>query len=98
MSTAGNGSQWPKMGVDLLSESAAFRRGVTACATALKPYGLDLMAAFSQEDGFSDPIMAAVSLIAVQVSRSRAKLSCFVSSRDLPFTVNTTKSHTVVLC
>ena len=65
---AGNGSQWPRMGADLLAESAAFRGGVSACAAALKPHGLDLMAAYGREDGFSDPVMAAVSLIAVQVS------------------------------
>ena len=66
------------MGVDLLSESAAFRRGVMACAAALKPHGLDLMAAFSQEDGFSDPIMAAVSLTAVQVSTCWIKTFSFI--------------------
>ncbi|KAK9916399.1 hypothetical protein WJX75_002178 [Coccomyxa subellipsoidea] len=65
---SGNGSQWPKMGMELLSESPAYRRGVEACAGALKLFGIDLIAAFSDEAGFSeDPIVAAVGLIALQV-------------------------------
>ena len=56
------------MGMELLSESPAYRRGVEACAGALKPFGIDLIAAFSDEAGFSeDPIVAAVGLIALQV-------------------------------
>ncbi|EIE19938.1 hypothetical protein COCSUDRAFT_44339 [Coccomyxa subellipsoidea C-169] len=65
---SGNGSQWPKMGLELLSESPAYSRGVKACAKALQPFGIDLIAAFSDEAGFSeDPILAAVGLIALQV-------------------------------
>ncbi|EIE19942.1 hypothetical protein COCSUDRAFT_58179 [Coccomyxa subellipsoidea C-169] len=65
---SGNGSQWPKMGLELLSESPAYSRGVKACAEALQPFGINLIAAFSDEAGFSeDPILAAVGLIALQV-------------------------------
>ena len=69
---AGNGSQWPKMGLELLSESPAYSRGVKACAEAVKPFGIDLIAAFNDEAGFSeDPILAAVGLIALQVTTIR---------------------------
>ena len=55
------------MGAELLSTSAAFSASITACAKALKPFGVDLLGAFSEDDGFSSPIMGAVGLVAIQV-------------------------------
>lgn len=74
------------MGLELLSESPAYRRGVEACAEALKPFGIDLIAAFSDEAGFSeDPILAAVGLIALQV----------LPLKSLPFVLHL--SHIVLI-
>jgi hypothetical protein len=55
------------MGRELLAESAAYSRALVACANALKPFGIDRLTTFSQEDGFSDPVMNAVGLTALQV-------------------------------
>ena len=63
---AGNGSQWSGMGRELLASSPAFRGGVQGCADALAPLGLDLLAAFQEDDAWDDPILASVGLAAVQ--------------------------------
>ena len=63
----GNGSQWSRMGEPLLHSSPAFRRAVHACAAALKPHGLDLLAEFGKEEGWKHPSLAMHGLVAVQV-------------------------------
>ena len=55
------------MGEPLLQSSPAFRRAVHACAAALKPHGLDLLAEFGKEEGWKHPSLAMVGLVAVQV-------------------------------
>ena len=65
--SAGNGSQWSKMGAPLLESSPAFRRAIRACAAALKPHRLDLLAEFGKEEGWRQPALAMVGLVAVQV-------------------------------
>lgn len=64
---AGNGSQWSKMGEPLLRSCPVFRGAVHACAAALKPYGLDLLAEFCKEGGWKHPALAMTGLVAVQV-------------------------------
>jgi hypothetical protein len=64
---AGNGSQWPKMGRDLIEQNVTFRENIKSCASALTPLGLDLLEAFEKDDGFSDNRLAAVGLASVQV-------------------------------
>jgi hypothetical protein len=54
------------MGLDLLACSPAFAAAVGACAAALQPLGVDLLPAFSQNDGFSNPVLAAIGLTAIQ--------------------------------
>ncbi len=71
---AGNGSQWSKMGEPLLHSSPAFRRAVHACAAALKPHGLDLLAEFGKEEGWKHPSLAMVGLVAVQVHTRMLRL------------------------
>ena len=44
------------MGEPLLQSSPAFRRAVHACAAALKPHGLDLLAEFGKEEGLEAPL------------------------------------------
>jgi fatty acid synthase len=63
----GNGSQWPGMGRELLRASPAFRAGVQACADALTPFGVDLMAAYEQDGAWDDPVLAGVGLASLQV-------------------------------
>jgi fatty acid synthase len=55
------------MAVTLLESSSTFRKSVTACAAALRPYNVDLMAEFSAEKGWSKPGLAMVGLVAVQI-------------------------------
>jgi acyl transferase domain-containing protein len=64
---AGNGSQWPKMGRELIEQNATFRESIKICASVLTPMGLDLLEAFEKEDGFSEARLAAVGLASVQV-------------------------------
>lgn len=67
---AGNGSQWPRMAVELVDTSPAFRASIAACAAALQRYDVDLMAEFAKPDGWSTPALAMSGLSAVQ-ARSR---------------------------
>ncbi len=55
------------MAQPLLRSNAVFRRAVEACAEAVRPHGLDLLAEFEAEGGWSQPAMAMVGLVAVQV-------------------------------
>ena len=64
---AGNGSQYSGMGRDLLAASPAFRASVQECADALKPYNIDLLAAYEEDGAWDDPILAAVGLASLQV-------------------------------
>lgn len=64
--SAGNGSQWPRMAAELVETSPAFRASIEACAAALQPYGVDLMAEFAKPDGWSTPALAMSGLSAVQ--------------------------------
>lgn len=64
---AGNGSQWSRMGRELLETNATFRKSIEICAKALKPYGIDLIAAYESEDGFGDARTAATGLASIQV-------------------------------
>ena len=64
---AGNGSQWPRMGRELLQSSATFRSSIDICAKALSPHGIDLLAAYEAEEGFGDARTAAVGLASIQV-------------------------------
>ena len=66
----GNGSQWPRMGRELLQSSATFRNSIDICAKALSPYGIDLLAAYEAEEGFGDARTAAVGLASIQVGMS----------------------------
>ncbi|EIE23140.1 hypothetical protein COCSUDRAFT_47508 [Coccomyxa subellipsoidea C-169] len=63
----GNGSQWPKMGRELIEQNATFRESIKICASVLTPLGLDLLEAFEKEDGFSEARLAAVGLASVQI-------------------------------
>ena len=63
---AGNGSQWPLMAADLLESSRVFRSAIEACARALQPKGVDLMAEFSSPEGWSTPALAMAGLSAIQ--------------------------------
>ena len=67
MCSTGNGSQWPKMGRELLETNATFRNSIEICAKALQPYGVDLLAAYESEDGFGEARTAAVGLASIQV-------------------------------
>jgi len=66
-SCSGNGSQWSKMAEPLLHTSPVFRRAVHACADALKPHGVNLLAEFGKEEGWKHPSLAMVGLVAIQV-------------------------------
>ena len=55
------------MGKELLQTNATFRKSIDICAKALKPYGIDLIAAYEAEDGFGDARTAAVGLASIQV-------------------------------
>ena len=55
------------MGAPLLESSPVFRRAIRACAAALKPHRLDLLAEFAKEEGWRQPALAMVGLVAVQV-------------------------------
>ncbi|CAK0786732.1 hypothetical protein CVIRNUC_009946 [Coccomyxa viridis] len=63
----GNGSQWPRMGRELLQSSATFRSSIDICAKALSPHGIDLLAAYEAEEGFGDARTAAVGLASIQI-------------------------------
>ena len=54
------------MAQPLLRSSAVFRRAIEACAEAVRPVGLDLLAEFEAEGGWSQPALAMVGLVAVQ--------------------------------
>ena len=64
---SGNGSQWAGMAKDLMVASPTFNAAVKACAAALTPFGVDLLADFEAEDGWSTPALATAGLVAVQV-------------------------------
>lgn len=68
MLSSGNGSQWPKMGRELIEQNDTFRESLKICASVLTPLGLDLLAAFEKDDGFSEARLAAVGLASVQVT------------------------------
>ena len=72
MRLAGNGSQWSKMAEPLLKTSPVFRRAVNACADALKPHGVNLLAEFGKEEGWKHPALAMVGLVAIQVCAAGA--------------------------
>jgi fatty acid synthase len=55
------------MGEPLLRSSSVFRHAVQACADALRPHGLNLMAEFGKDEGWKHPALAMVGLVAVQV-------------------------------
>ena len=67
MGSAGNGSQWSRMGEPLLESSPVFRQAIHACAAALRPHRLDLLAEFHKAEGWRHPSLAMVGLVAVQV-------------------------------
>ena len=64
------------MGSPLLESSAAFRQAIRACAAALKPHRLDLLAEFGKEEGWRQPALAMVGLVAVQASSSPDVYPC----------------------
>ena len=64
---AGNGSQWPRMGQELLDSSAVFRAAIGACARVLDPLGVRLHKEFRAADGWKEPKHAMVGLTALQV-------------------------------
>ena len=70
MRPAGNGSQWPGMGKGLLKTSPAFRLSVHECARVLAPLHVDLLAAYESENGWDEPVLAAVGLASLQVGLS----------------------------
>lgn len=81
----GNGSQWPKMGRELIEQNATFRESIKICASVLTPLGLDLLEAFEKEDGFSEARLAAVGLASVQVTHhsvSSSYVECLVLSES----------------
>lgn len=64
---AGNGSQWPLMAAELLQSSPAFRESMHACAKAVAPYGLDLLAEMVDPEGWKSSAASASGLASVQV-------------------------------
>jgi hypothetical protein len=68
------------MGEPLLWSSSVFRRAVQACADALRPHGLDLMAEFGKDEGWNQPALAMVGLVAVQVRRLFNEQTCAVET------------------
>ena len=60
------------MAQPLLRSSAAFRCAIEACAEAVRPHGLDLLAEFEAEGGWSQPALAMVGLVAVQARQHLA--------------------------
>ena len=70
------------MAQPLLRSSAVFRRAIEACAEAVRPHGLDLLAEFEAEGGWSQPALAMVGLVAVQ---ARVQVLWVSSSRRLSF-------------
>ena len=64
---SGIGSQWAGMAKDLMVASPTFNAAVKACAAALTPFDVDLLAEFEAEDGWSTPALATAGLVAVQV-------------------------------
>ena len=64
---AGNGSQWPLMAAELLQSSPAFRESMHACAKAVAPYGLDLLAEMIDPEGWKSSAASASGLASVQV-------------------------------
>lgn len=60
------------MAADLVHASPVFHKAVQACAAAVKPFGLDLLAEFDREDGWSHPAAAIVGLATVQVRMRKA--------------------------
>ena len=63
----GNGSQWPRMALELADSSAIFRDTLSACAAIVAELGVDLLASFVDTDNWSDACKAAVGLAAVQI-------------------------------
>jgi hypothetical protein len=55
------------MAAPLLQSSAVFRHAIRACADALRPHNIDLLAEFGKEEGWKHPALAMVGLVAVQV-------------------------------
>lgn len=64
---SGNGSQWPRMAVDLLQSSSVFRKAFQKCCDVLMPYSIDLRAEFEAPKGFKTPLLNSVGLITVQI-------------------------------
>ena len=64
---AGNGSQWPLMAAELLQSSPAFKESMHACAKAVAPYGLDLLAEMVDPEGWKSSAASASGLASVQV-------------------------------
>ena len=60
------------MAQPLLETSPVFRRAVNACADALKPHGVNLLAEFGKEEGWKHPALAMVGLVAIQVRCARS--------------------------
>lgn len=64
---SGNGSQWPKMGLDLIKTNTTFYKALKKCHDTLKPHNIDLLAEFEAVKGFKTPLLNSVGLIAVQI-------------------------------
>ncbi len=62
------------MAADLLEASPVFRAAIEACAKALKPKGVNLMAEFARADGWSAPALAMAGLSATQARSLPAPL------------------------
>ena len=66
------------MAADLLESSPVFRAAIEACAKALKPKGVDLMAEFARPEGWSAPALAMAGLSATQARSLAPLLGCMV--------------------
>jgi len=73
------------MAAELLESSPVFRGAIQACAAALTPHGIDLMAEFARTDGWSSPALAMAGLSALQArAGARLRRARAGSPRGLP--------------
>ena len=65
---AGMGTQWPRMGRDLMTVDC-FRESVVRSDTVLRPYGVDLFQLMtdSQDNAFTDTVSSYVGIVSIQV-------------------------------
>jgi len=63
------GTQWPRMGRDLMTLDC-FRESIARLDAVVRPYGVDLVHLLTQsnEDTFTDTISSFVGVVSVQVS------------------------------